>query len=140
MPAIWITTGCGGMTGAAWGAVLWTVEVTLVGTGAGLVGFGCKVGVVTSFCAACCALWVTLPEIVCEMPLPATVVSVGMAEAPPEPPGCPSSCWVNSASSPGGTGTGGEGAAPGPLTVIMKPGLVRVWDTPPAPVTVRPLP
>ncbi len=73
-------------TAAAWGAVLCTVEVTLVGTGAGLVGFDCKVDALTWFCAACCTLWVTLPEIVCEIPLPATVVSVGATGAPPEPP------------------------------------------------------
>src|SRR5229473_5175569 len=106
-------TGGGAELVAVWVVVLCSVEVTVVGTGAGLGGFGCAVGGAAWFCVACCTLWGRSPETVCETALLATVVSVGITAAPPVLPLRPSSCWMNSASSPGGIRTGGEGTPPG---------------------------
>src|SRR5215203_5953 len=38
------------------------------------------------FATACCTLATTSPDMICDMPLWATVVSVGMTVAPPVPP------------------------------------------------------
>src|SRR5258708_33009516 len=94
-------TGGGAAVVAVWVVVLCSVEVTVVGTGAGLGGFGCAVGGAAWLCVACCTLWGRLPETVCETALLATVVSVGITPAPPGLPPRPSSWLVNSASSPG---------------------------------------
>src|SRR5712691_7488710 len=82
-----------------------------------------EVAVVVGDCF-CCTPWVTLPEIVCAMPLFTTIVSVGMTTAPPVLPLRPSSCSVNSASCPAGAGAGCEGAAP--AVVTANPGRVTV--------------
>src|SRR6266699_4674491 len=132
-------TGGGAEVVAVWVVVLCSVEITVAGTGAGLGWFGRAVGGAGWLCAVCCRLWERSPETVCETALLATVASVGITAAPPVLPLRPSSCWRNSASSPGGIRTGGEGTPPG-RTVVWKPGRVTVSDPPAMLVTVRPLP
>src|SRR5438309_5099728 len=105
---------CGGEGGAdaamPWFAVIWkfhrfcrTTEFTSVGTDAD--------GWASS---AAWTLAAKSPETRAEIPLFATVLSVGTVRAPPVLPGRPSSCASSAPVWPCGAGAGLDGTVPGP--------------------------
>src|SRR5260370_1273873 len=91
--------------------------------------------VVTWFCTDCCTLPVRSPDMVCEIPLVTTVLSVGTVVAPPVPSLRPSSCCVNAVSCPADAAVGVETTPPGWMET-KKPGRSTFWTRPATPWTV----